>query len=198
MGRLFPILLLCVSFLCAVLRVVTIGLPSVSADTIYTYTGNPFTTFSGADSCSMGFGDCRISGAITFATPLGNNLPFQEVGPISASFTDGKTTITAPPETLANLEVATGTTGLITEWAIAIHNAEGLEIDTTNWAGGIGDLTSVDQMGKGPRTFALVSNDPGIWTISQTAAPESSSLLLLGTGLLVVVGFNPKRFKAHI
>jgi hypothetical protein len=64
---------------------------SARADTIYTYTGNPFTVFSGLDACPP---VCNISGSFTLASPLAANLPFEAITPTAFSFTDGSVTVT--------------------------------------------------------------------------------------------------------
>jgi hypothetical protein len=48
----------------------SLALPA-RADETYTYTGNPFTAFSGTDACPP---VCSLSGSFTVATPLGDNF----------------------------------------------------------------------------------------------------------------------------
>src|SRR5215469_6070319 len=61
-----------------------------SADTTYTYQGNPFTFFLNA-TCPP---QCSLSGSFTLATPLADNLVSGSFIPESFSFTDGSVTIT--------------------------------------------------------------------------------------------------------
>jgi hypothetical protein len=56
--------------------------PSASADAIYTYTGQPFTNFSGGDSRTNGVGECSLFGTVTFFSPLPPNSTFSVSGVI--------------------------------------------------------------------------------------------------------------------
>lgn len=72
--------------------------PACAAPATYSYTGQPFTLFGGSgESCTMGVGDSKITGAATFAAPLAPNLtanPIVNATPLSYSFTGGTVTIT--------------------------------------------------------------------------------------------------------
>ena len=66
-----------------------LGFSPASADTIYTYTGNDFTSNSGS------FTDAdKVTGTIDLATALGDNSGSVEISPVSYSFSDGVQTLT--------------------------------------------------------------------------------------------------------
>jgi len=48
--------------------------PPATAATVYTYSGNPFTSFDGTDGCTAGVGECQISLSFTIASPLPRQL----------------------------------------------------------------------------------------------------------------------------
>jgi hypothetical protein len=60
---------LLLGFLCAVFLA-----PPPSADTVYTYTGNPFTIFVGDAACTAGVGECQVSLSFTLASPIPANF----------------------------------------------------------------------------------------------------------------------------
>jgi hypothetical protein len=84
----------------------------VQADEIYTYTGNPFTTFSGT-GCET---ECSVSGYFDVAVPLADNLFDIEIYPTTFDF-DGITQATAE-----YFLVTTDATGEIVSWQIDIQN----------------------------------------------------------------------------
>jgi hypothetical protein len=98
---------------------------SARADTVYTYTGNPFTAFSGVDVCPP---VCNISGSFTLASPLATNLPFGTITPTAFSFTDGSITLTGG---VSRFEVATDSSGDISFWEIALGGQVGPDVCTS-------------------------------------------------------------------
>lgn len=180
--RLVSALLFCC--LCAVVLA-----PSASADTTYTYTGNPFTDFQGAAACTAGVGECRISASFTVASPLPDNLSDSLVTPLSFSITDGVHTFTELNQ-LNNIAVYTNSGGQIYGWYFAATGSIGpspndvevlLTCGTLPCSPG---LDFADFALANPSGFADNGNDPGTWTMSTTPTPEPSSLMLFGTGLL--------------
>lgn len=167
------------------------------ADELYSYTGNPFTSFSGTDSCSGGVGQSSISGLILLANPLAANLNFFSITPLEFSFTDGSTTITnlTVDPNGEIFEVSTGSNGAIDGWFITFNNAPippvyGFEYTgfctSTLSSGGCyaesaGDYTNIGVEYVGGTPGIATNTDPGSWTA--TYVPEPSSLLLIVSGL---------------
>src|SRR6266852_9607446 len=72
------------------------------ANTVYTYTGNPFNQFFSA-TCPP---ECDISGSFTVSAPLAPNLTSLFIfTPNSFSFTDGIVTVTQTNATTSAFEV---------------------------------------------------------------------------------------------
>jgi PEP-CTERM motif len=179
-------------------------LPSTSAlaDTLYTYTGNAFTSndldggpdspFSTSSSVSVWF---------TVVTPLGDNLAFTDITPTNYSISNGVTTFTsADPSSYFSFEVGTDATGAINLWII---EQDGLDIPDVgvNAAGTFNNsaLYGVDDFGVAlGGNLGLNRDDPGTWTSassdpSPATTPEPSALFLLGTGALGLVGMVRRR-----
>jgi len=96
--------------------VLAIGLaPSALAGAYtYTYAGNPLTLCSGP-GCVTSPPYPVITGSFTLASPLGANLPYGPITPLSYEISDGTAVLTNTNSTLPDLEIATKS-GVITSW----------------------------------------------------------------------------------
>jgi hypothetical protein len=173
------------------------------ADTVYSYTGNPFTNgvtqFGGLTSLPFGpfTASDSVSGSFTVATPLGPALHLVTFTPASFSFTDGVDTLTNLNSTLSSFEqVSTDVSGNIVDWHIFARLVGGNNafIDTNDIMGGGAD-EGAETDNQGHFVGAGNLNDPGKWTVS-TTVPEPSSLLLLASGAIGLAGVLRKRWLA--
>ena len=176
------------------------------ADTTYTYTGNPFDSFSGNYSCGS---ECAISGSFTVGNPLASNpslavlegensilatgFPVSSSQVESFSFTDGNTTFDQNNSYFPNSAILIGTdsNGMINDWTVFLQFGPYTNyLYTTNTPGR--DISS-NQVGYYPYTTlgtAFNNDSPGTWSVTDT--PEPSSLLMLSSGL-IGLGFIRRR-----
>jgi hypothetical protein len=161
---------------------VAIGAPTAHADTMYIYTGNQFTTFSGF-ACPP---DCAISISFTVSSPLGDNFN-GDVTPTSFSYTAGSEKYSSSgiiPESEL-FDITTDGSGAIIYWTTHASDIPGAFLASDHVSNGFEEDVVCIEPACYSGQFADNFNSPGVWTSSVvTATPEPSSLLLLCTGLL--------------
>ena len=102
--------------LVATVCILALSVGAAEADTIYTYTGNPFTSAASPYTTND-----FVSGSFDLATPLGKNSPLTTISPISFSFSvDGVQTITntTPGVQILLFQVQTDSSGVPDLWRI--------------------------------------------------------------------------------
>ncbi len=168
------------------------------AETIYTYTGNDFTTVTGTGLTTSD----SVTGSFALASPLGINLNGGNLAAsaLSFSFTDGPDTITnsTPGVNACNcsptIDIWTDGSGNIINWdvGLTVGNLGSETILTQDYFAGIFTGTVIRDSGNldssGDNTAENL-NDAGTWTTSNASAvPEPGSLWLLGAGLAALTG----------
>jgi PEP-CTERM motif len=172
---------------------------SARADEIYTYTGNSFSSCSGACSGSL-------SGSFTLAQVLPDSSTISVQFPntpgytnvLSWSFTDGNFTWN-PQDSPAGFTATftTDSNGQIIQWTLnggtATVGSNTFQWSSSNVGCAIHMLTCVDSSTEDTTIFAK-SFTPGVWT--KTPLPEPSSLLLLSLGMIALVTVSGRRLFA--
>jgi hypothetical protein len=170
------------------------------ADTIYTYTGNPYTVCSGTYVCngvtpflSITF-DTTLTGAQLDNLTAGGNAASGNLtaSVISFTFTDhvgvtlDQTNYT--PDSLV-IQLSTNGLGIPTEWRLEVDSTNdeagscttGVDDDACSVPAGQEDQSVLADPSGG--SLLLTAGQLGQWTVT---TPEPSSFLLLGSGLLCV------------
>ncbi len=159
----------------------------VHADTVYTYTGTPFTSCFGIYTCTSTGPEITIRFDTT--TPLPANLPFATdiTSDVFVGFGMNDGTFGLGGEDNIFVDVGTDANGNINQWNISGFPDCGpppceffWNIRSSNIGGQSGDSSEVfdvDGLVGGGGTLS----GPGTWTVT---TPEPSSLMLLGAGLL--------------
>ena len=179
--------------------------PAPAQTYIYTYTGNDFTSVSGAYYTTSD----RITGSIAFSAPLGPNYSGNPLATmLYFNFTDGvgPQNVVGPPLEFPLVyysTFATDSSGNIVSWNFQVNNfppfvpPESKTIWTENDSGNVFDSGSLDQplgnIGKGS-----VPSDPGVWV--ETIVPEPSvGLLVVSFAALVLASgrFKPSAPRAN-
>jgi hypothetical protein len=153
---------------------------SVRADTVYTYTGNPYVNFIGGAACPP---VCGITGSFTVASPLASFAPFT---PISYSFTDGNQFWNNANSIMgSDSGLQLDAAGTIIAWGFSFSNTTVGFVDLLSTFNEIGASTDATLALPLSRGRASNQSSPGTWSTSTVSpVPEPSSLLLLATGLL--------------
>lgn len=173
---------------------------SLRANTLYTYTGNAFTEFSGSYACPP---ECSITGSFTVAAPLPPNMVFiQQYGDnihaISYDFTDGVHEFNTANSTVTYLNVGTDSSGAIDAWLIYLYGATTPTELITN-SSLLWQLCAFNDCSMDYRTSSFAWNiaSPGKWSPPSTPATEPSTYVLLGTELLLGFSALVARSKRH-
>jgi len=207
------------SFVAAVIIMAAFCAPNADAsDTVtYIYTGNDYTEACGelhylGGPCTAGSDYTTnegVNGWFTISEPLGDDLVFSRIVPISYGFSDGAFIYDPTNSYLFEFLFGTDAQGKIDEWAVHI---------ISDCAGGVGPCTGVwwlvpqagsvdtynvpsglvvDEGGDTRATYANNFNDPGTWTLESsggpTTTPEPSSVALMSTALLALAFVARKR-----
>ncbi|MFZ0431996.1 MAG: hypothetical protein WAM01_12115 [Candidatus Acidiferrales bacterium] len=110
-------------------------IPAVGAraDSTYTYSSQPYTTWSEFVPCPAS-NVCQTTGSLTFANPLPDDMSLQAVTPEAYSFTDGVTVLdnTNSNIQLSNyggISLATNASGQIVQWIFAVAQDDAFSIE---------------------------------------------------------------------
>jgi hypothetical protein len=157
------------------------------ADSVYTYTGQDFTSVVGPLFTTSDF----VSGSFTTATPLADDLDNATISLTSFSFNDGVDTISNTNGFADDFLISTNASGAIVEWGIlVISDTPDVEIQISGGQMfGNGD-TALSNGSEGGNSVS------GVFTSSAptSVTPEPSTLALLGTGILGVAGMMRRKF----
>ena len=166
--------------------------PCATANTIYTYTGNSFTTIVNLPSIPPVYSTSDfIDVMLTLAAPLPANMPLGALtsGVVSLQMTDGGAGPSIDPLGAVNaIIVATNDTGAISQWNIlSISQVNGVTTvfgtsNDPNATQATGDLASVTSAAGLIVQAGLNQNNPGIWSAA-TDVPEPAGYLLTFAGL---------------
>ena len=156
--------------------------------TTYQYTGNPFTFVEGAYTTSD-----FVSGMVTLAGPLAPNIPLTSVSPIAFTFSDGVQTFTnLTPSVDFSFAFATGPTGAITLWNVAVETSAQSNLLTIR--DGFEEPNDSGQISFNDRGFNISA--PGQWTtLPAGTVADAGSTLSLMTLTLTGLGVAARRFK---
>jgi hypothetical protein len=173
--------------------------PSASADTVYTYTGNPYTSCSGTYTCNGTTPYLSLTFTVASGAPLNNLTLFGAGSDVTAyvtsySFSDGLSlSITEANGSYAEFNIATDANGNITGWYAHAYisppggNGPGAAASTIcNPATFCNDFSFyadyVDGVGTSTAEGSTSFGPGGTW--ERTTTPEPSSSLLLAMGLV--------------
>lgn len=159
----------------ALLAALLVPLPASAGTVTYTYTGADFTSVSGSYTTSD-----SVSGEFTLPAPLADNLTvLTAITPTSFSFSDGVQTLTQANAS-AGFDVATNSSGSITQWYILIQTTAGGALETIDYP----SLIVEDDASSAAGSEGLSAFSPGTWTETDiVSTPEPASLFLVGSGL---------------
>ena len=191
----------------AVLVVVSLLSAPLMADTIYTYTGNPFAGVGGLAEVPYVSTDF-ISITFTVTNPLAANLLIDNskssnVTPTSYSSSDGVRTLDNGNSGISVFNIETDGSGHIINWHLFLFpfpspsSQDLIASEDQDQPGEMEDFGDFSNIGS---ASGIIRNNPGTWTSSATSTspvPEPSTFTLLGTGILGLAGVaRRKLFRA--
>jgi hypothetical protein len=176
---------------------------NASADTILTYTGNPYTIGYPNPLPNTYTTSMFITAVVDLANPLSTSCSCAVV-PVAFTLNDGLFTLSntnTGPNGRVVFDFYTDGSGSITGWFIYADNGAGsapLHVMETSNPGTPGtqaqDVAWYYPNGGGglgtPYAEALVNNNPGMWQISTTSVPEPSTLLLLAIAAILLTALH--------
>jgi hypothetical protein len=158
----------------------------------YEYTGNLFT-----DATSPYTTSDSISGSMSFAEPLADNLPaLTDVTPSSWSFSDGVQTLTQANTAASpapTFQVETDSSGDIVDWQVILTarsclTSGGYCFVSTNTTSDDGQILLTPSTA----TSGIVNANPGTWS-TVTATPLPAALPLIAGGVAVIGLFGLRK-----
>ena len=150
-----------------------LSLKPAQADTIYTYTGKPFTIAT-SPYTTKDF----VTAVMATQMPLAPNLPFGAIQVDTLTLSDGVQTLTLDPSLSSVLSVGTDAGGNIDSWQIFLSYSASGYISTQKTTNVTADAGSLDETRQADN-----DSTPGAWTVS-TATPEPASVALFAAGVL--------------
>jgi len=170
------------------------GAVGASADTIYTYTGMPFTSALSPYTTSD-----YVSGWIDLAAPLSAGRPLTGIVPVSFSFSDGLQTITASNALSGSvIDLATDSSADISYWLIVLYDEPTYTatVLTFNCPSCGLSVAAADQGINSSSQGGSTIDSPGTWTVSTTPLPAALPLFATGLGAMGLLGWRRKRKNA--